>query len=92
MIAEFNPLSLIKIALDIKRAWDKLRLDEKCEIIVDKYELDGCDSQKEFWSKFEKLQDSEKSIFLKCHPDIHEYFKHAERNPGVPYSPRKHYP
>jgi hypothetical protein len=85
MAENFNPISWIKLAFNAKKAWDRLSLDDQCVEIIDKYELDGCDSEEEFLSNFSRLQPSEKTKFLKCYPDIYEYLEHARQNPGVPY-------
>jgi hypothetical protein len=90
MTENLNPIKWITTAFNVKKTWDRFVLDDQCDEIIDKYELEGCDSEQEFWSKFNRLQASEKTKFLKCNPEIHEYLEHARQNPGVPYSSRKY--
>ena len=79
-------IKLISGAVKIKNSHD---LESRCQEIIDKYELEYCDTEEEFLSNFNKLKDEEKTIFLKCYPYIYDYLKHARDNPGTPYYPKK---
>ena len=75
----------LKLSFKAKSVADKLRLERECIELINKYELECCDTAREFIDKFEALPALEKTKFLKCYPDIFEYLEHAESQPGVPF-------
>jgi hypothetical protein len=79
-------IKIIGEAVKIKGQYD---LEKQYQMIIDKYELTYCDTEEEFLRNFNELKEEEKTIFLKCFPDIYEYLKHARDNPGITYYRKK---
>jgi hypothetical protein len=76
----------IGLGFKAKSIRDRLRLEQDCDELVNLFELDCCETVREFIDKFERLPASAKTKFLKCYPDIFEYLEHAENNSGIPFT------
>lgn len=77
-----NIISIAGIAL---KFYGNYKLQKECDEIIDDYELEYCESVKEFRKRLKKVPAKKKTIIYKCYPDLEEYLEHAKKNPGTPF-------
>ncbi len=66
---------IFKVGIIIKeggKLHDSYKIDRQCREIIDKYELMYCRDTEQFWHNFMLLKPEEKTIFLKCFPNLFE--------------------
>jgi ABC-type transporter lipoprotein component MlaA len=79
----------VKVGIFANDVVSNFNSSQKLQTIIDKYEIEHCDSVNEIEKKLERLKTEapdDYTLFNKEYPDMHKYLKHAKEHPGTPFN------